>query len=53
MSRFRRHFLAGAPVFITAVCRDRRPLLSTDTASAHLLQAMREARSVVPYRMLG
>ena len=53
MSLLRRHYLDGAPVFVTAVCDGRRPLLRADATRSLLLEAMREARAGIPYRMLG
>ena len=53
MPRFRRYFLAGGPVFVTCVCRNRRPLLGSDSTKALLLDVMRDLRREIPYRMIG
>ncbi|MGE0081713.1 MAG: transposase [Thiohalomonadaceae bacterium] len=53
MTNIRRHFILNAPVFITAVCHERGPWLAPSEHKDLLLQAMREVKERLPFRMLG
>ena len=53
MSRFRRYFSENTPVFITAVCHQRQPLLRDTSHKELLLSVMREVKPEIPYHMLG
>ena len=53
MGNIRRHYVADAPVFITAVCHQRQAILKSDAAKNLLLAVMREVKQVIPFRMLG
>ena len=53
MSNIRRFYVANAPIFITAVCFQRQPILKSDEAKNLLLAVMREVKQAISYRMLG
>lgn len=53
MSNIRRYFIQGSPVFITAVCYQRRPYLEPEAHKSLLLSVMREVKGEIPFRMLG
>lgn len=53
MANIRRHFVANTPIFITAVCFQRQPILKSEEAKELLLAVMREVKQTIPYRMLG
>jgi len=52
MTDIRRYPLNSAPVFITAVCHQRRPVL-VDAEKQRLLDVMREVKEETAYRMLA
>lgn len=53
MSRFRRYFSENTPIFITAVCHQRKPYLSSIEQKQRLLSVMREVKQELKYRILG
>ena len=53
MSNIRRYYVTDAPVFITAVCYQRQAILRSEEAKRLLIEAMREVKQAIPYRMLG
>ena len=53
MGNIRRYYLSQRPVFITAVCCQRKPLLADDETKALLLEVMREVKAGLIFRMLG
>ncbi len=53
MGNLRRYYVTDAPIFITAVCFQRRPFLESDEAKELLLAVMREVKQAISYRMLG
>ena len=53
MTNIRRYYVPDAPVFITAVCYQRKPFLKGDTTKELLLSVMREVKLTKPFGMLG
>jgi putative transposase len=53
MTDIRRYNAAGRPVFLTAVCYDRRPYLQSNQAKALLLSVMREVKKYTPFSMMA
>src|SRR3546814_10098359 len=53
MPRYRRHFVAGRPVFLTLVCHARKPWLGEVGARAIALEALDDARRLHPFRHHG
>jgi putative transposase len=53
MSNIRRFPPNGAPIFITAVCRDRFPILKDSASKALLLDVMREVKAEVQFQMIA
>lgn len=53
MPNYRRYYLAGHPVFVTLVTRQRRPWLGSPDATEMLLAAMRKVRERQPYQHLA
>lgn len=53
MTNIRRYDPGHAPVFITAVCRERQPFLGSDENKEMLLSVMREVKSETGFTMLG
>ena len=53
MGNIRRYYIANAPIFITAVCHQRQPILKSEKAKGLLLAITREVKQTIPFRMLG
>ncbi len=53
MSRFRRYFIDQSPIFITAICSQRRRFLRKPDEKDLLLEVMREVKQEITFRMLG
>lgn len=52
-TNIRRYRLPGNPVFITAVCHRRNPILGPDTEKERLLAVMREVQAEIPFKMVA
>ena len=53
MSNIRRFPPIGAPIFITAVCRDRFPILKDPASKTLLLATLREVKVEMNFRMIA
>ena len=53
MSNLRRFPPNGAPIFITAVCRERFPFLKESASKTLLLDVLREAKAEMHFQMIG
>ncbi len=53
MTRIRRYYASATPVFITAVCHERRPYLRLPERKDLLLAVMREVKAELAFRMLA
>ncbi len=53
MTNIRRYYLPHTPIFITAVCYQRRPLLRHTDSKELLLAVMREVKQELPFQMLA
>jgi REP-associated tyrosine transposase len=53
VTNIRRYPTANRPVFITAVCRDRAPVLASDEAKHLMLMVLREVRDEIGFSMLA
>jgi putative transposase len=53
MTNIRRYYIPDTPVFITAVCYKRQPILAPAVEKERLLTAMRDVREHLPFVMLG
>jgi putative transposase len=53
MTNIRRYRPVGHPVFITAVCQGRAPVLAPAVEKERLLAAMREVKSEMPFHLLA
>ena len=53
MTDIRRYPSVNRPVFITAVCHRRNPVLANDAYKELLLTVMREVKTEIPFRVLA
>ncbi len=53
MTNIRRYPNHGAPVFVTAVCRERTPFLKSPSSKELLLAVMREVKSETEFTMMA
>ncbi len=53
MTDIRRHPLSNTPVFVTAVCHQRRQILRDEIEKQRLLVVMHEVKNDIFYRMLA
>jgi putative transposase len=53
MTNVRRYYIPNAPVFITAVCYQRKPFLENDVNKELLLSVMRDVKSSKPFSMIA
>ena len=51
MTNIRRHPADNRPVFITAVCYQRKPILANPSEKELLLDVMREVKTEMPFRL--
>lgn len=53
MTNVRRYYVPNTPVFITAVCYQRKPFLKNDEGKELLLSVMRDVESSKPFSMIA